>query len=85
VTAHPQYSVTCLAFVKWYRTAVAGGLGTNHPFRAAQGYPESVVMDAALGHSRNAIRLLVCLRKIADLVFGPYLDHNPDFFIFSST
>jgi hypothetical protein len=79
VAAHPQYSVSCLAFVNWCRVAVAGGLDANHPFHMAPGQPASIVMDAALGHSRNAILLLdfpqlagVAAAAANPMVFQPF-------------
>jgi hypothetical protein len=81
VAAHPQYSVSCLAFVNWCRVAVAGGLDANHPFHMAPGQPASIVMDAAMGHSRNAIHLLsfpqlagVAAAAANPVVFQPIAD-----------
>jgi hypothetical protein len=57
VVDHPVRSGSCLAFVDWCRVAVAGGIGATNPLRNAAGVPTFCCVDAALGHSRQAIRL----------------------------
>jgi hypothetical protein len=57
VVDHPVCSGSCLAFVDWCRVAVAGGIGAINPLRNTAGVPTFCCVDAALGHSRQAIRL----------------------------
>jgi hypothetical protein len=57
VVDHPVRSGSCLAFFDWCRGAVAGGIGATNPLRDVAGVPTFCCVDAALGHSRQAIRL----------------------------
>jgi hypothetical protein len=57
VVDHPVRSGNCLAFVDWCRVAVAGGIGAINPLRNAARVPTFCCVDAALGHSHQAIRL----------------------------
>jgi hypothetical protein len=57
VVDHPVRSGSCLAFVDWCRVAVAGGIGVTNPLQNMAGVPTFCCVDAALGHSCQAIRL----------------------------